>query len=106
MESLLYQAYPISRESVEFYQRNRYIKLKDVFDADTLAYYEMFISEKVQELTNQIDPLEKRDTYGKAFLQIFNLWRESDEIRDFVFSKRLAGIASALMQTDGGTNLS
>ncbi len=101
MEPLLHQAYPISRESVEFYQRNRYIKLKDVFDADTLAYYEKLISEKVQELNNQADPLEKRDTYGKAFLQIFNLWRESDEIRDFVFSKRLAGIASALLQTDG-----
>jgi ectoine hydroxylase-related dioxygenase (phytanoyl-CoA dioxygenase family) len=45
--------------------------------------------------------LDERDTYGKAFLQLFNLWRENEDIKEFVFSKRLAGIASQLMQTDG-----
>jgi ectoine hydroxylase-related dioxygenase (phytanoyl-CoA dioxygenase family) len=34
-------------------------------------------------------------------LQIFNLWREDERIRDFVFSKRLGKIAADLMQTNG-----
>ena len=101
MKYPLDQAYPLTQDAIAFYQRNRYIKLKNVFDADTLAHYEKMISEKVSELNRQSDPLDKRDTYGKAFLQIFNLWRESEDIKDFVFSKRLAGIAAGLMQTEG-----
>lgn len=45
--------------------------------------------------------LEERSTYGKAFLQLFNLWREDDIVRELVFSKRLAKIATDLMQTAG-----
>ena len=36
-----------------------------------------------------------------AFLQIFNLWKEDDAIRELIFSKRIAGIATALLQTKG-----
>ena len=43
----------------------------------------------VNELNTQKTPLEKRDTYGKAFLQIFNLWRESEVVKSFCFSKQV-----------------
>ena len=46
-------------------------------------------------------PLEKRDTYGKAFVQLFNLWKEDETIKKLIFSKRLAQIATELMQVDG-----
>jgi ectoine hydroxylase-related dioxygenase (phytanoyl-CoA dioxygenase family) len=46
-------------------------------------------------------PLEERNTYGKAFLQLFNLWQENEEVKALVFSKRLAKIAADLMQTEG-----
>lgn len=95
------QAYPLPQEAIDFYQQNRYIKLKNVFDADTLAYYGDLISQKVAEFSQESRPLDARDTYGKAFLQIFNLWRTDARIRDFVFSKRLAKIATDLLQTDG-----
>lgn len=101
MHPLLDQPYPLPSQAIEFYQKNRFIKLKDVLDGETLAFYEERISKKVAELNRQSDPLERRDTYGKAFLQIFNLWREDTEIKELVFSKRLAGIASALMQVEG-----
>lgn len=101
MHPLLDRPYPLPSQAIEFYQKNRFIKLKDVLDGETLAFYEERISKKVAELNRQSDPLERRDTYGKAFLQIFNLWREDTEIKELVFSKRLAGIASALMQVEG-----
>lgn len=101
MHPLLDQPYPLPSQAIEFYQKNRFIKLKDVLDGETLAFYEERISKKVAELNRQSDPLDRRDTYGKAFLQIFNLWREDTEIKELVFSKRLAGIASALMQVEG-----
>ena len=63
-------------------------KLKSVFDADTLAFYDDKISQKVAELNQNDKPLDQRDTYGKAFVQIFNLWLKDADIKDFVFSKR------------------
>ena len=95
------QTYELSQEQIDFYQKNRYIKLKNVFDAETLAYYGEKISEKVNELNNQEKPLDARDTYGKAFLQIFNLWREDETIKEFVMSRRLGQIAAELMQAEG-----
>ncbi|RYZ00338.1 MAG: phytanoyl-CoA dioxygenase [Chitinophagaceae bacterium] len=45
--------------------------------------------------------LDARDTYGKAFLQLFNLWREDEYARALVFSRRLARIATELMEVEG-----
>ena len=101
MKNLLDQPYELLQEAIDFYQKNRYIKLKNVFDADTLAFYGDKISQKVVELNKNDKPLDVRDTYGKAFLQIMNLWLQDETIKEFVFSKRLARIAADLMQTDG-----
>ena len=101
MENTLNQPYALPQSAVDFFQKNRFIKLKNVFDAHTLAFYGNKISEKVAELNQNDKPLDQRDTYGKAFLQIFNLWREDSDIKDFVFSERLGKIAADLMQTNG-----
>lgn len=101
MNDLIDKPYSISSEAIDFFGKNRYIKLKNVFDAKTLTYYGNIISEKVNELNKNKDPLYKRDTYGKAFLQIFNLWREDATIKEFVLGKRLGKIAADLMQTSG-----
>jgi ectoine hydroxylase-related dioxygenase (phytanoyl-CoA dioxygenase family) len=52
-------------------------------------------------MNKEVKNLEDRDTYGKAFLQLFNLWRENQNIKELVFSKRLARIATQLMQVEG-----
>ncbi|MEZ0487161.1 phytanoyl-CoA dioxygenase family protein [Fibrella aquatica] len=99
--NLLDTPYALSPEQIDFYQKNRFIKLKNVFDADTLAQYNDVISEQVAKMNTVTTALNERDTYGKAFLQLFNLWRENDDVKAFVFSKRLAKIAADLMQVDG-----
>jgi ectoine hydroxylase-related dioxygenase (phytanoyl-CoA dioxygenase family) len=93
--------YQLSQAQVDFYQKNRFIKLKNVFDAETLAHYNQVISKQVTKMNTSTTKLAERDTYGKAFLQLFNLWRENEEVKDFVFSKRLAKIAADLMQCEG-----
>jgi ectoine hydroxylase-related dioxygenase (phytanoyl-CoA dioxygenase family) len=93
--------YSLSAEQIGFYQKNRFIKLKNVFDAETLAYYGDIITQQVEKMNTVTTKLDERDTYGKAFLQLFNLWRENDEAMAFIFSKRLAKIASDLMQVEG-----
>lgn len=46
-------------------------------------------------------PLEKRSTYDKAFLQVMNIWERDNAVREFVFGKRLARIATELLGTRG-----
>lgn len=91
----------LSQEQIDFYQKFRYIKIKDVLSCEVVQYYNRIISEKVVEINTENRALKERDTYGKAFLQLFNLWREDERIKLLVFSKRLASIASQLMQVDG-----
>ena len=93
--------YVLTQDQIDFYQEFRYIKLKQVLSEATIDHFNEIISEVVNKLNEQELPVEERDTYGRAFLQLFNLWREDDRIKELVFSKKLAGIAAALMQVNG-----
>lgn len=99
--SLLDTPYQLSAEQIDFYQKNNYIKLKDVLDAETLAFFQAHISKVVLDLQETLPDLDSRDTYGKAFLQAFNLWRKNPTVVSLVFSKRLAQIATELMACSG-----
>ena len=98
---LLNEPIQLSPEQIAFYQKNKFIKIKDVLDLDTIEYYNKVISNKVEELNTETRKMDERSTYGKAFLQLFNLWREDEEINTFVHSKRLGSIATQLMQVEG-----
>lgn len=98
---LLNNEYAITSEQVDFFQKNRYIKLKQVFDEETLNFFNKAISKRVEQMNTVQSAVDERDTYGKAFLQLFNLWLKDEVVKELVFSTRLAKIASDLMQTDG-----
>ncbi|MDP4685955.1 MAG: phytanoyl-CoA dioxygenase family protein [Salibacteraceae bacterium] len=98
---LLDTPYQLNQEHIDFYEKNKFIKLKNVFDKETLAVLNTIISEKVNELNTEETPIDERNTYGKAFLQLFNLWLQDDRIKKLVLSKRLGLIATQLMQVDG-----
>ena len=93
--------YPLTPEQIGFYAENGYVKLKHVFSRELLDHFRAIISDRVAELSAGAVPLDQRNTYSKAFLQIMNLWTKSDAIREFVFGKRLARIAAELMGTTG-----
>ncbi len=93
--------YTLSSEQIDFYRENGFIKLKNVLDADTLRYYGAEITRLVFELNTQSQPLEMRTTYGKAFLQVMNLWEHSETAKTFVMSQRLGRLAAELMQVTG-----
>ena len=95
------EAYEVTPEAIKFYREKGFVKLKNVFSPELLEYYGEIITEWVFKLNKLTKPMEERTTYEKAFLQVMNLWRENETIKDFVFSKRLARIAAQLMQVDG-----
>jgi len=97
----LAKPFELTADQIAFYQQNRFIKLKQVFDEETISFFNEVIGKRVEVMNQQNTPLEQRSTYGKAFLQLFNLWKEDELVKAFVFSERLAKIAADLMQVDG-----
>jgi ectoine hydroxylase-related dioxygenase (phytanoyl-CoA dioxygenase family) len=89
--------YPLEPRSLAEFEQHGFVKLKNVLSAETLAAYGPEITDKVVSLNTQDVPLAERDTYGKAFLQVTNLWQHSPLVLEFVSSKRLARIAAELL---------
>jgi ectoine hydroxylase-related dioxygenase (phytanoyl-CoA dioxygenase family) len=91
------EPYLLTDDQINFYMKNNFIKLKNVLHHEELNYFNQIISKKVDELNRIETPIEQRDTYGKAFLQLFNLWLHNDEIKELVMSRRIGKIAADLM---------
>ncbi|MGC4021234.1 MAG: phytanoyl-CoA dioxygenase family protein [Cyclobacteriaceae bacterium] len=101
IHTFLQEPYRLSTEQIQFYSANRFIKLKHVMNDEALAFFNEVISDQVNKMNTVRTAIEERDSYGKAFLQLFNLWKENQTVRELIFSKRLAKIATDLMQTRG-----
>jgi ectoine hydroxylase-related dioxygenase (phytanoyl-CoA dioxygenase family) len=99
--AILEKPFQITNEQISFFQMNGFIKIKDVLSPEVIQYMNETISSEVKRLNTQHLPMEQRDTYGKAFLQIMNLWTKSEAVKGIVFSKRLAKMASDLMGVVG-----
>jgi ectoine hydroxylase-related dioxygenase (phytanoyl-CoA dioxygenase family) len=101
IQAFLQQPFSLNKEQVTFYQQNRYIKLKQVLNAETLNFFNDAITRQVNKMNAVTTALEERSTYGRAFLQVFNLWREDAVVKELIFCKRIAKLATELMQTNG-----
>ncbi len=97
----LNKPYQLPEGAIEAYRDNGFVKLSSVLSDEILQHYGEVISRLTLELNTQHLPLEERSTYDKAFLQVMNLWRSSEMVKEFVFGKTLAGIAAQLMEVDG-----
>lgn len=101
LKSALNDPLPLTPEQISFFAENGYIKMRQVLPAAVLEHYRKIINARVAELSADALPIDQRSTYGKAFLQVMNLWTESAEVKEFVFGKRLARIAADLMGVSG-----
>jgi ectoine hydroxylase-related dioxygenase (phytanoyl-CoA dioxygenase family) len=88
-------------DQIKSFQEDGHILLRGVASEGEVNVYEPFISGLVDQLNHQIKPLHERDTYGKAFIQMANLWQKSEAVRKFVLAKRFARMAADLMGVDG-----
>ncbi|MFC5405743.1 phytanoyl-CoA dioxygenase family protein [Cohnella soli] len=93
--------YELTAQQLADYEENGHILLRGVASPQEIDAFEPVISGCVQTLNRQNKPLEERDTYGKAFIQIGNLWQHSEEEARFTLAKRFAKIAADLMGVDG-----
>lgn len=91
----------LTSDQIQSFRKNGFVKLKQVLSEETIQYMNDVISSEVQRLNTQDLPMELRDTYAKAFLQIMNIWTKSDLVKSIVSSKKLAGIATDLLEVNG-----
>ena len=95
------ESYSLSEKDINFYRNNGFIKLKNVFNKEEIDFLNVEITKEVNALNKQLLSMEQRDTYGKAFLQIMNIWKNSETVKQIVFGKKLAKIATELMEVEG-----
>ncbi len=93
--------YPLTREQVQHFRTQGFVKLKGALTPDVIDTYGPVITQRVIDLNTMHIPLEKRSTYDKAFLQIQNIWEKDETVREFVFGERLARIAAELLGCRG-----
>lgn len=79
------------------FDEHGYVKLREAVDPSQLDYFGPLITEQVIALNTQHLPMEQRDTYGKAFLQVSNIWEHDAQISALVHSPDLARIAAELL---------
>jgi len=102
LPALLDQPYVLDAQQIARFRRDGFIKLKDVLSPEALAAFQAVVTPRVlAENPNRDKPMEERSTYDKAFIQVMNLWERYEDIRQMVFSRRLARIATDLLQVNG-----
>jgi ectoine hydroxylase-related dioxygenase (phytanoyl-CoA dioxygenase family) len=89
----------ITDAEVKYYNDNGHVRINSICSANEVEPYRSAINLAVsnRKTTIQLLPIEQRDTYGKAFLQIMNLWPDYKQVAQFVFAKRFASIAAKLL---------
>jgi ectoine hydroxylase-related dioxygenase (phytanoyl-CoA dioxygenase family) len=93
--------YALDAAAIAGFQRNGYAKLPDVLSPAAIAHYRPQVDAAVFARASHVQPIEERNTYGKAFLQVGNLWTVDAGVRELSFSRRLARIAAGLMGCRG-----
>jgi len=77
--------------------RDGHVLVHGLLPAEEIASHRKAIVDAVARLSTEQRDLEARDTYGKAFLQITNLWTKDDAVKRFVFEKKFAQVAADLL---------
>lgn len=93
--------YPLAPEQFMFYREKGWILLREVAAPEEVAAYRPIISEVTMAHNYNTKPLAERDTYGKAFIQVGNLWAKDDRAKKFSVARRFAKIAAELMGVKG-----
>ena len=85
IEHKLQEPYKLNEQDISYYKKNGFIKLKNVLDEDTLNYFNDEISRVVTEKNPLLKkPIEERNTFEQAFIQIGNLWKTNEIIKKLV----------------------
>ena len=89
--------YVLSQETIDSYRESGHAVVRRLLSAEEIAEFRPIISSAADRFNVETRPLEERDTYGKAFLQIMNLWLRDEQARRYTLARRFAKVAAELM---------
>src|SRR5579863_4184784 len=87
----------VPAENVKEFSEKGHTLVKNILSQEEIDVYRPAIVDAAEKYNTERRKMQDRDTYGKAFLQIMNLWRVDEAVKKFVLSKRLAKIAADLL---------
>ncbi|MEO9021547.1 MAG: phytanoyl-CoA dioxygenase family protein [Ginsengibacter sp.] len=87
----------IPDDQISEFRRDGHTITRGLLSPDEVVPYHEVISAAAMKFNTERRKMEERDTYGKAFLQIMNLWRHDEKVKKIVMSKRLAQVAADLL---------
>lgn len=87
----------IAPEQIAAFRKNGHTLTRSIISREELVPYRQTIIEAAEKFNTEKRKMEDRDTYGKAFLQIMNLWTRDEDVKKFVLAKRFAKIAADLL---------
>jgi ectoine hydroxylase-related dioxygenase (phytanoyl-CoA dioxygenase family) len=93
--------YPVGAEVAGEFRAKGHAVLRGVATRTEVTAYRPVIEAAALRCSRETRPLEERDNYGKAFLQVPNLWRTDAGVARFVCARRFAKIAAELLGVDG-----
>lgn len=93
----LKENYRLTADQKACFNRDGHILLRNLATADEIKRFRPAIRQASYEYNTETRSLAERDTYGKAFLQIMNLWRHDDSVKKFVFARKFGQIAADLL---------
>jgi ectoine hydroxylase-related dioxygenase (phytanoyl-CoA dioxygenase family) len=90
--------YDLDAETIQDYRRDGHVVLRSVCSSEEIDAYGPVIKDAAFLYNRETRPLEERGTYGKAFLQVPNIWTKDESVARFVLAKRFAKIAADLLE--------
>jgi Phytanoyl-CoA dioxygenase (PhyH) len=89
--------YVLSGDARRNFGRDGHVLLRHVASPEEVAAYRPVIREATFAYTVETRPLDERDTYRKAFLQVGDIWRKNAPAAGFTLARRFGRIAAELM---------
>lgn len=87
----------IEPQQTEEFRSKGHTLIRSVLRSEEVPVYREVINQAAYKFNTEKRKLEERDTYGKAFLQIMNLWEVDEQMKNFTLAKRFAKIAADLL---------
>jgi ectoine hydroxylase-related dioxygenase (phytanoyl-CoA dioxygenase family) len=94
-------AHVVDPAVVTGFRRNGHAVVRGLCSPAEVAAYRPVLTAATFRTNTETRPMAERDTYGKAFLQTFNLWRVDERAARFILAARFASVAAALLGSDG-----
>ncbi|HJR26162.1 MAG TPA: phytanoyl-CoA dioxygenase family protein [Acidimicrobiales bacterium] len=84
---------------VEAFERDGFVVVPDLLDADELDRYARAVTDAVAARTaGDTTPLEEKSRYQQSFEQCMNLWEDHPEVRPLTFHPKLGQAAAELLR--------